>query len=128
MCPRDKNATPLDEWLPQTLSTLFDELRAELSTSFNTIRHRGARVAYVADRQAATSAGTLLGWAINETSGVAPATVALRDGTVEGDVVITITLAPGESTRDWFGPGGISLTQGLYIDAAGAAAGSVFLG
>lgn len=125
----DKDATPLDEWLPQAIAAELTELRLGLTTSIDTIRHRGARVAKVSDHRPMTSAGALLGYALRETTGAANATVLLRDGaTADGAVVIPITLGPNESTRDWFGPGGISFGNGLFVEvAAGEVEGSVFL-
>lgn len=123
--PTPENMVPetrMVQWLSQ--------LRAEMAETVNGVLLRGARPVQVGTggtTRPTTSAGSLVGFALRNTSTVVAATVVLRDG-VAGDIVIPLELAPGESVRDWFGPGGLNLSQGLAVDvAAGAVDGTVFL-
>lgn len=110
-----------------------DSLRATMSRSNLAVALQGAEVRQVnlggRDTKAATSAGRLMGWSLRETAG-AQATVYLRDGLDDtGAIVAAIELAPNESTRDSYFPGGLSYGAGLYVDvAAGAVEGAVYLG
>jgi hypothetical protein len=93
---------------------------------------RGARpVAVSSSKNRPTrSAAALVGFSFRETTGLANALVYLREGeNVTGDIIAVISLAPGESVRDWFGPGGINVgDRGLYVDvASGAIDGAVYL-
>ena len=73
--------------------------------------------------------GVLLGWALRETSGAAPAAVTIRDGlAATGLVIAPINLAANESTRDWFSDWGIAFSSGIFIDvAAGTISGAIWL-
>lgn len=110
------------------------QLRADLSQSVNGVLLRGARAVPVgssasATKNATNNAGALVGFALRNTSASVSAVVLLRDGTTaDAPVVVPITLAPDESIRDWFGPSGVNLSFGLYVDVtAGAVDGTVFL-
>lgn len=74
----------------------------------------------------------LLGFAVREATGVqgAEAVIELHAGTdASGDLIVPITLAGGESDRDWFGPNGITFAGGLYlVRVTGTVDGCVFLG
>jgi hypothetical protein len=49
-----------------------------------------------------TAPAHISGWSVRETTGVTPAVITLRDGLDVGNrAVITISLAPGESARDF---------------------------
>lgn len=82
------------------------------------------------NRQLTNVPNRLMGFALRETTGTAGATVELRDGTdATGDLVVAVTLAAGESTRDHFGEGGLGLGTGLYlVRVAGSVDGSVWFG
>lgn len=70
--------------------------------------------------------GVLLGFSAKETTGSAPAAFRLRGGGVAGTVLSTVTLAGGESVRDWFGPSGIAAAGGVYFElVSGAVSGGV---
>ena len=118
----------------QVFLDAVDRLRATLTHSTLAVALQGAEVRQTrvggADTVLATSANRLLGWSLRETSGVASATVYLRDGTDDsGAMVAAIQLAAGESVRDSYFPGGLSLIAGLYVDvAAGQVEGAVYLG
>jgi hypothetical protein len=69
----------------------------------------------------------LLGYSFSEEAGAA-AKLILRDGNgTSGRVLAVISLAAGESTRDWFGPDGIQVNTGLYVDrTAGTSLGAIY--
>jgi hypothetical protein len=124
------------EWINDLVDRIeqrFADLENAVKTSNNTVPDQGARpVPIEAGKRVrlATSGGTLAGFSLRETTGVAVAVVNLRDGDdANAALVQTISLAPAESVRDWFGDRGISLYNGLFMDvAAGAVDGAVFLG
>ncbi len=128
----------MSEQHPETAAAVeftawLENLRADVSETVNGIYLRGARAVPVGDAENAmtrptSAAGALMGFGIRETTGTDPAPVLLRDGGPDGDIVVPITLGPGEDTHVWYGPGGINLTQGLYVDViAGAVDGAVYL-
>lgn len=62
--------------------------------------------------------GLLAGYSVRETAG-ARAVLRFRDGadtTAPDNILITMSLAPLESTRDWFMPTGISYRMALYVE------------
>lgn len=108
------------------------DLRVDLAETVGGTLLRGARVVQVGDTDGATArpaigAGSLVGYSI--AGGAAGATVYLRDGVdADGALVATFTLAADESTSAWFGPGGLNLSRGLFVDvAAGSIEGAVYL-
>jgi len=113
----------------------FDTLRAELVRSRNAVRLSGAEyrslvaVSGGPGVRVMSSPGRIAGFSVRETTGAAPALVKLHDGPdIGGDLVMTISLSAGESARDWFWPGGISLTYGLFAEiATGAIEGVAYL-
>ncbi|HVT14562.1 MAG TPA: hypothetical protein VHQ90_00075 [Thermoanaerobaculia bacterium] len=61
--------------------------------------------------------GLLMGWAVLETGGVAAATLELYDGfDATAQLVAVIALLASQSTRDWLGPGGVQLSEGLFVN------------
>ncbi|MEN8672572.1 hypothetical protein [Nocardioides sp.] len=125
--------------LPEPAAVAYTEwletLRADLAESINGVTLRGARPVPIgitggATKRPLTSPGALVGYAIRNLSEEDEATVRVlfHDGSdANGDVVLPLTLLPGESARDWFGPGGINLTYGLFVDIDGSVEGSVYL-
>ncbi|MDR6212172.1 hypothetical protein QE364_003903 [Nocardioides zeae] len=111
------------------------ELQVDVAETVGGVLLRGARVVPVGISQGATSrpttaAGSLVGFALRNRSEEADVsvTVYLHDGWDDtGDVVLAVSLAPGESVRDWFGPGGLNIAYGLFVHADGPVDGSVFL-
>lgn len=112
------------------------ELRTDLSESVAGVVLRGARPVPVGITQGGTKrpttvSGALVGFALRNRSSSTTTNVVVYfyDGAgPDSDVILTVTLAPGESARDWFGPGGIHLgARGLYVEADGPIDGSVFL-
>lgn len=71
-------------------------------------------------------AAILHGWAVKETTNAAPASFNLCDGT-GGPVIVPITLATNESTRDWLDGAGIIVRTGLYVDVlSGSVSGTLW--
>ncbi len=112
--------------------TFLEQLRTDLATSSGGVTDQGAKVVTVGgvNLRAMASAGTLLGFSLRETTGAAAALVYVRDGADAGGKLLSIvSLAAGESIRDWFGPGGLSVGAGVYLDVtAGQVEGAVYLG
>jgi hypothetical protein len=69
----------------------------------------------------------VLGWSFSEEAGAA-AKLILRDGNgTSGRYVATVTLAANESNREWFGPDGIQVNVGIYVDRiSGTTLGGVY--
>ncbi|MGH3180399.1 MAG: hypothetical protein ACRDOE_00590 [Streptosporangiaceae bacterium] len=78
--------------------------------------------------QVTTFGGALLGWAVYETTGAAAAAFEIWDGTdTTGQRIAHITLAAGESTRDYVPPQGIAVERGLrVVVTAGSVAGELW--
>lgn len=72
----------------------------------------------------------LFGWSLRESTGAAPAQLDVYDGADQtGQPVATVTLAAGESTRDWLGLPGLYCRRGVFVNAvAGSVAGAVWAG
>lgn len=71
--------------------------------------------------------GRLMGFSARETGGVNPAQVDLYSGNVAlTDLVVTVDLAPGGSTRDWYGPMGIDVEDLTMNVVSGAVTGAVW--
>jgi hypothetical protein len=61
--------------------------------------------------------GLIAGFNLHETTGVSPAFVKVHDGAdIGAPTMLFISLGPGESTRDWYFPGGLKFRHGLYIE------------
>lgn len=77
-----------------------------------------------------------MGYLIAETTGTTGVRLRFHDGdSADGDVIGSVTLSPGESVRDYFGPSGVALSYGLFVellpfpgatDAGGTIDGAVF--
>lgn len=72
--------------------------------------------------------GLIAGFNLLETSGTTPAQVTIRDGNdPSAPVMLYIALGPGESTRDWYFPGGLKFRYGVYVQVVtGAIAGVLY--
>jgi hypothetical protein len=76
--------------------------------------------------------GRLVGWSIVSIGG--PVTILIRDSRAagNGDVLAVLDVVDTESETQWFGPGGISFGEGVFLDVqSGSLAtlkGSVWLG
>lgn len=113
----------------------LDRLRAALAPSDQAVVLRAARAVAVGNGAGATarpttSGGRWLGFSLRETSGGAAARVIFHAGSdATGPEIGSCNLAAGASDTRWFGPTGVDVAGGLFVEvAAGAAAGSVFLG
>ena len=61
--------------------------------------------------------GLIAGFNFHETSGTNPAFIKIHDGGDENaPTMLYISLAPGESTRDWYFPGGLKFRYGVYVE------------
>ena len=61
----------------------------------------------------------LFGWSAKESTGSAPASFRLRDGTSVSspELTATISLVAGESDRDWFGDQSVEVFSGsIYVE------------
>jgi len=105
-----------------------DELNARLRSAFDPDLLACRPVEIGAGGLAVDKPGVLRGFSVWETSGAARAEMVLRDGFSDtGQIVAVLSLAPGESQRDWFGDG-IAVSTGLYVDlVAGDVAGAVWV-
>lgn len=107
----------------------IEQLQTELAQSVGGVLLRGARVAQIeSGRRPMTAGGALVGYSIRESAGAA-AVVNLRDGPdAAGQLVATVALAANAAETVWFGPGGLNLANGLFVEiATGAAVGAVYL-
>jgi hypothetical protein len=67
---------------------------------------------------------TLHGLCVANKSDTNTAKVRFRDGTTDTDPVVwVVTLAPGESVRDWFGPQGVRINGGVRLEVVSAPSG-----
>ncbi len=133
MSEKRTQATTLDE-LAGLLGELIAQLRGDLDGPPR-LRLPAAYPVPVVARAASNSTqlttvpNTLHGFALRETTGAARAVIELRAGeSDDGALVAAITLAAGESVRDWFGPNGIAVSGLRLVRVSGSADGSVFLG
>lgn len=67
---------------------------------------------------AATTGLRLMGYSIQESSGTpAVATLTIRHGTANTDTVVVYgKFAASESKTEWFGPQGIPVSSGVYLE------------
>lgn len=113
----------------------LENLRIDVAETVSGVLLRGARPVPVGITEGGTkyvtnSPGAMVGFALTNEANDTTTTVRVlfHDGKgADADVILKVSLAPGESCRDWFGPGGINLVSGLYVDYDGPISGSVFL-
>lgn len=115
----------------QALVRWLGNLRADVAESVNGVLLRGARVVPVgattatpfATARPAAGPGALVGFSLrNREAG--PVTAYLRDGCdAAGPIVAPVQLAAGATTTHWFGPGGLNLVDGLFLDCPAGADG-----
>lgn len=59
----------------------------------------------------------LVGFSARETTGTAGAVFNIRHGTSNaGALLVTVSLGPNESAREWYGPDGIAAASGLWLE------------
>ena len=70
----------------------------------------------------------LMGYAVFESTGTAPASLFFLDGVgLNGELLFEVTLLANESVRDWFGPQGLECRGGVTVQGlTGSVKGSVF--
>lgn len=119
----------------------LQQMQTDLVESVNGVMLRGARAVQIGDTAGGTmrptsSGGRLVGWSLREITGTKAAVVRLYDGrSTDAPLVAVVTLPQGAAATEWMAPGGISLTEGLFIefvDGGGTLStdveGAVFLG
>lgn len=76
-----------------------------------------------------SGAGRVMGWTFRETGGVAAAHLRLWDSSsASGKLITPVSLSADQSTRDWLGPHGLALYQGVFFQLLdGAVEGSVWI-
>lgn len=87
-------------------------------------------IAIPATDQMLTGTPTILyGWSIRENAGTpAAAEALLRSGSAVGPIVGVIDLAANGSTTVWFGPQGLRVPDGIFVDAiAGSLEGAIYV-
>lgn len=125
--------------IPMEFERVRDELAEGVIQYHNAIPLQGARVITVGTAGgpglpggrtlACAAAGRLVGWSLRATGG--HVTVVMRDGRdIGGDPIGYCELDDTRSETIWLGSGGISFTDGLYVQVlgAGTAQGAVYLG
>lgn len=106
------------------------QLRTDVAETVNGVLLHGARPVPVGaggTQRPTTSAGSLIGYGLRNLSDSVSADVLFIDPETAA-VILPLALSPGESVRDWFGPGGIHLgSSGLVIEVTGDVDGAVYL-
>lgn len=83
-----------------------------------------------ADEAVTASQGFLMGFSLRESAAsAAVATALIRDGTTATDpIVVVLELNGDQSATMWFGPDGIRINSGIYLDrVAGTITGAVYV-
>lgn len=112
----------------------LSQLQADVAESVGGTLLRGARPVQVGDtagatRRPSTSGGSVVGYSLHN-SGANPVVVYLRDGSDStGDIVAVVQLPAGVADSGWYGPGGLNVAQGVYVDypAGAGLEGAVYL-
>jgi len=125
----------LIEKLTSTIVQESEKTRIALSAAFADSL-RGQRITGALPRPLTanavnnTAGGRLAGWSLR--ADTSTATINLYDGPAADPAryLATIELAAGSSQTEWFGPGGISFVDGLYVEVTGTGAvtGAVWIG
>lgn len=108
----------------------WEEDQVRIAQTQGGVQLRGANVVPIGTggtTRPLTSTGTLMGWVVRETAG-AIATINLRDGdNPASGLILPIGLAAAGFSHEWFGPGGLSIQEGVFVETvAGAFVGSLF--
>lgn len=116
----------------------LQQMQTDLTETLGGVMLRGARPVQVGTAAGGTmrptsAPGRLVGWSLRETGGTAAAVVRMYDGRdATAPLVAVVTLSQGTSGTDWLSPGGVSLTEGLYLELVGGLSqlveGVVYLG
>lgn len=110
-----------DEQEPREVDVVrwLSQMQADVVESVGGIMLRSARpvLLTVLPTQLSGSPGRLMGWSVRETIGTNPYVIRFHNGSdAAADLVAMITGGPGTADNKWFGPGGISFTEGLYVE------------
>lgn len=95
------------------------QMRADVAESVGGVMLRAARTVplTVLPTILSASPGRLVGWSVRETAGTSPYVLRLRNGdNSAADLVAIVAGAAGAADSHWFGPGGLSFTDGLYVE------------
>lgn len=118
-----------------TVESGFTKVQSELAATRAAVRLRGVEPRPVVtgaggSARVTTSPTRLMGFLLCEATGAAPAKIRLWDGAdTSGEPVGAIALAAGANAREFFGPQGIGLTQGLFVEVVtGLVEGTVLIG
>lgn len=130
MNPLEKAAEKFAQHVSLEGERTRDAVRAGVAGTNAALRLRGARNRPIyANSLVWGDTGRLVGFSLRESSGSAPATVTWYDShDAGGDLVATASLPAGGSVTHWFGPGGVSFGDGLFVAVTGAVAGTTYLG
>jgi hypothetical protein len=110
-----------DEQEPREVDVVrwLSQMQADVVESVGGIMLRAARpmLLSVLPTQLSGSPGRLVGWSVRETIGTNPYVIRFHNGdSAAADLVAMITGGAGTADNKWFGPGGISFTEGLYVE------------
>jgi hypothetical protein len=95
------------------------QMQADVAESLGGIMLRAARpvALTVLPTIASASPGRLVGWSVRETTGANPYVLRFHNGdNASADLIAMITGGGGTADNKWFGPGGLSFTEGLYVE------------
>lgn len=116
----------------------LQQMQTDLTETVGGVLLRGARSVPVGTANGGTmrptsSPGRLVGWSLRETVGTQAAVVKLYDGRDNAAPLVgTVSIPQGSDRMAWFSPGGISLTEGLFVEFVGGLSqtveGAVYLG
>lgn len=97
----------------------LEQMRADMAESLGGVMLRSARPVplTVLPTILSASPGRLVGWSVRETTGANPYVIRFHNGdNVGADLVAMVTGGGGTADNKWFGPGGVSFTEGLYVE------------
>jgi hypothetical protein len=108
------------------------EIAAGMAQTTDAIRLRGARVVPLRPGAALahTGPGRLVGWSLRDLNVAGASFVTLHDGrSTDGPVLAVIDLeAPTTTQTVWLGPGGVSITEAVFVSVTGSVTGSLYIG
>lgn len=110
-----------DEQEPSEVDVVrwLSQMQADVVESVGGIMLRSARpyLLTVLPTIVSASPGRLMGWSVRETTGANPYVIRFHNGdSPAADLVGMITGGGGTADNKWFGPGGVSFTEGLYVE------------
>lgn len=126
---REAHDGPRDEAIAGVVENHLAQLRADLAQSARGTRLTGAMVRPLSEGpRLSANAGALVGWGLWETTGAADAFVVLRNGVdASADPIVGIHLTAGDSRTEYYGAGGLTFTDGLFLHLVrGAVDGAVY--